>query len=243
MNVLTQSPEKVRVALLGGLINLHQHWRRVVNTKVPDSYLDEVFHVPQAQAYWAGNWTHWDDKITTPPALYGFSYVFNLIRRFGDGTEPIDAADLRFVNVILLYFFLVTLYIWTGLSKKSPNPDNVLQTEINIVMFPLFFFFSGLYYTDLFSAFTVILTYIAWSTSVQWRSHRWLYQLLHVLCGLVSLASRQTNIFWVGIFLGGLQVVETVRSNINVQDLYDPEIGQASMTGKSFSKLTKISVS
>lgn len=31
---------------------------------------DEVFHVGQAQVYCAGNFSHWDPKITTPPGLY-----------------------------------------------------------------------------------------------------------------------------------------------------------------------------
>lgn len=30
---------------------------------------DEPFHVPQAQAYCNGDWSYWDQKITTPPGL------------------------------------------------------------------------------------------------------------------------------------------------------------------------------
>ena len=30
---------------------------------------DEPFHVPQVQAYCNGDWSHWDQKITTPPGL------------------------------------------------------------------------------------------------------------------------------------------------------------------------------
>lgn len=33
---------------------------------------DEVFHIPQAQAYCEGKFGIWDDKITTPPGLYVF---------------------------------------------------------------------------------------------------------------------------------------------------------------------------
>jgi alpha-1,2-glucosyltransferase len=40
-----------------------------VNSVVKEPYMDEPFHVPQAQAYCAGNWSQWDDKITTPPGL------------------------------------------------------------------------------------------------------------------------------------------------------------------------------
>lgn len=31
---------------------------------------DELFHVPQAQHYCLGNFTHWDPMITTFPGLY-----------------------------------------------------------------------------------------------------------------------------------------------------------------------------
>ena len=33
-----------------------------------EPYMDEVFHIPQAQRYWNGNFTH-DPKITTPPGI------------------------------------------------------------------------------------------------------------------------------------------------------------------------------
>jgi hypothetical protein len=42
----------------------------VVSQVAPDPYIDEIFHVPQAQAYCAGNFSYWNDKITTPPGLY-----------------------------------------------------------------------------------------------------------------------------------------------------------------------------
>lgn len=45
-------------------------WQAVVTLWVPDPYLDEIFHIPQAQKYCQLRWTEWDDKITTPPGLY-----------------------------------------------------------------------------------------------------------------------------------------------------------------------------
>ena len=32
-----------------------------------EPYMDEVFHIPQAQKYFNGNFSYWDPKITTPP--------------------------------------------------------------------------------------------------------------------------------------------------------------------------------
>lgn len=44
-------------------------WQAVVSLWVPQPYLDEIFHIPQAQKYCDSNWLAWDDKITTPPGL------------------------------------------------------------------------------------------------------------------------------------------------------------------------------
>ncbi|KAJ1394393.1 Alpha-2-glucosyltransferase Alg10 [Sesbania bispinosa] len=42
----------------------------LVNRTVPDSYMDEIFHIPQAQQYCRGNFRSWDPMITTPPGLF-----------------------------------------------------------------------------------------------------------------------------------------------------------------------------
>ena len=45
----------------------------LVNNTVVEPYMDEIFHIPQAQRYCDGNFTQWDNKITTLPGLYLFS--------------------------------------------------------------------------------------------------------------------------------------------------------------------------
>lgn len=45
-------------------------WQAIVSLWVPEPYLDEFFHIPQAQKYCELRWDEWDDKITTPPGLY-----------------------------------------------------------------------------------------------------------------------------------------------------------------------------
>ncbi|XWS67060.1 hypothetical protein CRYUN_Cryun05aG0254200 [Craigia yunnanensis] len=47
----------------------------LVNRIVPDPYMDEIFHIPQAQQYCNGNFRSWDPMITTPPGLYYLSLV------------------------------------------------------------------------------------------------------------------------------------------------------------------------
>ncbi|KAD2805568.1 hypothetical protein E3N88_38945 [Mikania micrantha] len=47
----------------------------LVNLIVPEPYMDEIFHVPQAQQYCVGNFKSWDPMITTPPGLIAHPYL------------------------------------------------------------------------------------------------------------------------------------------------------------------------
>ncbi|KIX02361.1 uncharacterized protein Z518_08302 [Rhinocladiella mackenziei CBS 650.93] len=222
------SPEFLRVVLLGFITSLHMTWRRLVNRLVPVPYLDEVFHVPQAQAYWFGRWSQWDPKITTPPGLYAFSYIVNSVRDLFTLDFKPSVNEWRFTNVLLLYMLLVALYILTAVSRKTVNHESVLQREFSIISFPLLFFFSGLYYTDLFSVFTVVLAQILWSAGTSAEGGRKiLYQFLHLATGLISLVSRQTNIFWVAVYMGGLQIVDSVKREVGAHKVHDPPIAEA----------------
>lgn len=46
---------------------------KVMNSVNPNPYMDEIFHIPQAQRYCNGTFCTWDPKITTLPGLYLFS--------------------------------------------------------------------------------------------------------------------------------------------------------------------------
>lgn len=227
-----KSPEFLRVLLLLFINVIHSKWRQYVNEVVPAPYLDEVFHVPQVQAYWFGKWSQWDPKITTPPGLYGFSYAVNSFRAYMDpGVKP-TTDEWRYVNVVLLYLTLIVLYILAAVGKKSVVSENVLQREFNVVLFPLLFFFSALYYTDVFSVFTIVLAQTFWTTGSSMQGGmKFLFQTLHLVAGLLSLSARQTNIFWVAVYLGGLQAVETIKTKVGVEKIHDPPVSQASFQG------------
>jgi alpha-1,2-glucosyltransferase len=209
-------------------------WRRLVNHFVPGAYLDEVFHVPQAQAYWSGQWSRWDPKITTPPGLYVWSYAVNSIRDLVNLEFNPGVNEFRATNVVLLYLLLVALYVLTAVGRKKVDYEGVLQREFSIALFPLIFFFSVLYYTDLLSVFTVVLTHICWSAglSAATGKAKVLFQCLHLVIGLASLAARQTNVFWVAVYLGGLQVVESVKANVGVNEVHDPPVSEAYFEGQ-----------
>ena len=77
----------------------------------------------------------------------------------------------------------------------------LIHTIINIHLFPPLFFFYGLYYTDVLSAYSVLFVYRCYLTR---------QRNILVFAGLFSLLFRQTNIFWVSVFLGGLDLCKSV---------------------------------
>ncbi|UZJ54741.1 hypothetical protein CBS101457_004061 [Exobasidium rhododendri] len=64
----------------------------VINREVEQPYLDEIFHVPQAQRYCDGRFEHYDPKLTTPPGLYFISLFFAKVLEYAMKIVP-SAAD------------------------------------------------------------------------------------------------------------------------------------------------------
>lgn len=56
-----------------GIVNSYIRCSMLVTSFSLFSSQDEIFHVPQAQNYCAGHYSHWDPMITTLPGLYVFS--------------------------------------------------------------------------------------------------------------------------------------------------------------------------
>ena len=116
------------------------------------------------------------------------------------------------------------LYRHSSASKTLPFGQGRFDrghSAINISSFPLLFFFSALYYTDTLSAVTVIIAYISFlrRNANQGTKHRtgksqadaYLWGFTIFMLGLQAMLARQTNVFWVGIFLGGLQTLQTLE--------------------------------
>lgn len=77
------------------------------------------------------------------------------------------------------------------------------HAAFNICVFPPLFFFYGLYYTDVISAISVLVAY---------RFHLKSANKSLLVSGIASLFFRQTNIFWVSVFLGGLEVIRSLAT-------------------------------
>jgi alpha-1,2-glucosyltransferase len=236
-------------------------WVSLVNKAVPEPYLDEVFHVPQAQAYWSHKWSQWDPKLTTPPGLYLCSYVlFSAVLLLRGSPTKLTTDVLRMTNVgatsVIFPWRLQKLSDRIHRTTNTrPVGANLCHTVLNICLFPPLFFFSGLYYTDILALLVVVEAY-NWDLKRDTErdagtaSRNGIWETLGFLAfALAALACRQTNIFWVSVFLGGLQVVRKIRKSATPcqsskvmtivkqslqNEVYDPFVSDASLEGNLF---------
>ncbi|KAF4793874.1 dol-P-Glc:Glc(2)Man(9)GlcNAc(2)-PP-Dol alpha-1,2-glucosyltransferase [Turdus rufiventris] len=92
-------------------------------------YMDELFHVPQAQAYCQGRFGQWDPMITTLPGLYLLSV--GLVKPAAwllgwTGSVVCSVGMLRFINLLfsagnfyLLYLLLFKIHQRNKTLKES----------------------------------------------------------------------------------------------------------------------------
>ncbi|KAK8091240.1 alpha- glucosyltransferase alg10 [Apiospora phragmitis] len=102
-----------------------------------------------------------------------------------------------------------------GLTPSSPLRSNyALHSGFNIALFPVLFFFSGLFYTDVLSTCVVLAAYSNHKARVSSRSGppSFLNDVYTVALGVCALSMRQTNVFWVVVYMGGLEAVAALKS-------------------------------
>ena len=134
-------------------------------------------------------------------------------------TGQCDLLALRSLNLVALGFiFLVVLSIRGQLSTRSGEPSysstsiSHVHTAFNICLFPPLFFFSALYYTDVLSTLSVLVSYRLFLSTTQEPRASLLSKALVVLVAVLALLFRQTNVFWVSVFPAGLSVVQELKS-------------------------------
>ncbi|KAK7715125.1 glucosyltransferase [Diaporthe eres] len=203
----------VKVALLAAPALTGLAWQAAVAISVPEPYLDEVFHIPQAQKYCESKWLEWDDKITTPPGL--------ALWFMNGNCSEISLRMTNWAAIIVLIFTAVDCrrLIETRLAERGerrPRPSSLsfhaIHTGMNIGLFPLLFFFSALYYTDVFSTLMVLFAFQNHLERMSPKGTPWRNDFFVVFLGVASLFMRQTNVFWVVVFLGGLEAIEAAKA-------------------------------
>jgi len=168
--------------------------------------------------------------------------------------EIVRSSTFRKINEIGSIFLAWTVHCILLLNGKQNSKYGsgkittlsvyygLIHNTVNICLFPPLFFFYGLYYTDVLSALSVLHSYKCYLERQNSESI--------IFVGLLSLLFRQTNIFWVSLFLGGLafcRAIPKARPNFDfpsqptlytiVQSswqqacAYDPRISLASFEG------------
>ncbi|KAF6730885.1 Dol-P-Glc:Glc(2)Man(9)GlcNAc(2)-PP-Dol alpha-1,2-glucosyltransferase [Oryzias melastigma] len=166
-----------------------------------EPYMDEIFHIPQAQKYCQGKFSEWDPMITTPPGLYLASVgVIKPVVWLADltGNVVCSTAMLRFINLLfncgnlyLIYLLLCKLHP----REKTRTASRRVLSALSLSMFPVLYFFNFLYYTDAGSTFFILFAYLM----TLYGCHK-----AAALLGVCSVLFRQTNIIWLAFCAGTL---------------------------------------
>lgn len=141
-------------------------------------FIDEFFHVRQAQTYLEGQFDQWDNKITTPPGLYWLAYIY--IKGLPLSGEITSLRSLNLVGGLVALPMVLSQF------------PNKTFWPVLIVVQPLLFCYYFLFYTDVWSTVFVVASLVAATRRKPWLSGAF---------GLVLLWFRQTNIIWVAFIL------------------------------------------
>ncbi|KAG2690543.1 hypothetical protein I3760_09G191800 [Carya illinoinensis] len=197
----------------------------LVNHIVPEPYMDEIFHIPQAQQYCKGNFRSWDPMITTPPGLYYISLAhvaslfpgMFLVQAAPSFSEVCTTAILRSVNGVLAALCSVIVYEITTHLRPTLSERKATIYAVVLALYPLHWFFSFLYYTDVASVTAVLAMHLACLKKRYWFS---------ALLGALAVVIRQTNIIWM-LFVACAGVMDATltrqKNNVEVNDI-DTEI-------------------
>lgn len=169
---------------------------KLISDHVPTAFMDEIFHIPQAQKYFRGNWREWDPMITTPPGLYVASVAILKALKL-----PGNVFYLRLVNA---GFGLGILQVSRAICAEDPFGD---ERAMLIALLPNLFIFYGLFYTDAGSVFLVLLAH--WALK---RKRRFLF----LVASAASLGFRQTNIIWTALFCVADFICDKVDGDLRI---------------------------
>lgn len=159
---------------------------------IPYQFIDEKFHINQTITYLHGEWTVWDNKITTPPGLYILGWITHHI------IKPVckkwsTLTILRLVNLFGGVVILPIVVLWPLFLFNA-----IGFWPITLSCFPLMSTYYYLYYTDVWStifileSLSLVLTLPLGETRSLWLSG---------ICAGISCLFRQTNIIWCGFIM------------------------------------------
>jgi alpha-1,2-glucosyltransferase len=139
------------------------------------------------------------------------------------GIYGCDTASLRTTNALALtalaYLAMVArrrieAILYKAHSGTAPGVATryAAHTALNVALCPILFFFSGLYYTDVASTAVVLACLVNSLGRLSKERPSIMDDLATVALGLLALFMRQTNVFWVVVFLGSLEGIHAVKT-------------------------------
>ncbi|XP_001375135.2 dol-P-Glc:Glc(2)Man(9)GlcNAc(2)-PP-Dol alpha-1,2-glucosyltransferase isoform X1 [Monodelphis domestica] len=170
----------------------------LISRALREPYMDEIFHLPQAQRYCWGSF-QWDPMITTLPGLYLISV--GILKPatwiFGWSQHVVCSIGmLRFVNLLFSagnFYLLYLLFCKLQQRNKAVSGIQRILSALTIAVFPTLYFFNFLYYTETGSIFFVLFAYFM----CLYGNHK-----TSALLGFCGFMFRQTNIVWT-VFCAG----------------------------------------
>ncbi|GAA5944807.1 hypothetical protein JCM3775_007314 [Rhodotorula graminis] len=216
-----------------------------INRHAPEPYMDEIFHVPQAQAYCRGDWTYWDPALTTPPGLYlvpaALVYLQRLVRPVLPhalaAANPCSVAALRGLNLVLslslpfLYARLIRLVAASSSSSSSRSPTaarhrstpSSFKTGLRaaaashalVMALCPLLGWWAWLYYTDLAAVTIVLS--SWSYALEER------YVLSAIIGGASLLFRQTNVVWL-VFIAGQAAIAQAKRVARPSEVVDPHL-------------------
>eukprot|EP00898_Chlorokybus_atmophyticus_P001065 jgi/Chlat1/195/Chrsp1S03262 len=192
----------------------------LVNAHVPEPYMDEIFHIPQAQRYCQLDFHSWDPKITTFPGLYIFAAsCVRLLQPLlavlqppssAGGVGPCSVSSLRATNIVAA-FYCIRLFIKI---RRALHPSEGVafpgMVALGLALYPLHFFYTFLFYTDVVSTTAVCSMHLATLRGRHLRA---------ALIGAFAVLCRQTNVVWLmfSVAVGMLEVLEQETGRLYVR--------------------------
>uniref|UniRef100_A0A0E0KSH0 Dol-P-Glc:Glc(2)Man(9)GlcNAc(2)-PP-Dol alpha-1,2-glucosyltransferase n=2 Tax=Oryza punctata TaxID=4537 RepID=A0A0E0KSH0_ORYPU len=193
----------------------------LVDSIVPDLYMDEIFHIPQVQRYCRGDFLTWDPMITTPPGLYYISlaYVASLFpgawaTRIAEVFDALcTTALLRSTNVIMAVICGVLVHDLLLCIRPEIGKRKATAFAILVALYPIHWFFTFLYYTDVASLAAVLAMYLFCLKKQFWVSAAF---------GAFSILLRQTNVIWMIFFAANGAIAHAqclyVKNNVRYEN-------------------------
>lgn len=148
--------------------------------------------------------------ITTLPGLYVTSYLMLALPAqllsFKAGIFCTTYA-LRCTNLFFSTGNVAVLFLLLKQMHPKMNSNYTFLVAVTLGSFPVLYFFTFLYYTDVASTFFTLLMYLL---------HLKQCNILAALTGVVAVIFRQTNIVWVA-FMVGMSIQHTILQWMAVQ--------------------------